>query len=127
MIKLTFCLHRLDHLSREEFQDYWLKKHGPLVRRRQKALRLRRYVQIHTLDDPANELIRASRGAPEGYDGIAELWWDSIEDLNEALESEEGRKAGLELFEDEKMFIDHERSPLGIGREVEVIEDSIAT
>lgn len=127
MIKLTFCLHRLEELSREEFQEYWLKKHGPLVRRRQKALRLRRYIQLHTVDDPVNDQIRASRGAPEEYDGVAELWWDSLEDLSEAMNSEEGRKASLELFEDEKMFIDHERSPLWVGREIEVVEDSIAT
>lgn len=127
MIKLTFCLHRLEEMSRAEFQEYWLKKHGPLVRRRQKALRLRRYVQLHTVDDAVNDLIRASRGAPEEYDGVAELWWDSLDDLNEAMNSEEGRKASLELFEDEKMFIDHERSPLWISREIEVVEDSIAT
>lgn len=127
MIKMTFCLHRLEEMSREEFQKYWLEKHGPLVRRRQKALRLRRYVQVHTLSDPVNEVIRASRGAPEEFDGIAELWWESLDDLNEALNSEEGRKAGLELFEDEKMFIDHERSPIWVSREIEVLEDSIAT
>lgn len=127
MIKMTFCLHRLEEMTREEFQDYWLKKHGPLVRRRQKALRLRRYVQAHTLDDPVNDQLRARSDAPEEYDGVAELWWDSLDDLNEALNTDEGRKAGLELFEDEKLFIDHARSPIWISREIEVLEDSIAT
>jgi hypothetical protein len=32
MIKLVFCLRRLPHLSRGEFQCYWLDSHGPLVR-----------------------------------------------------------------------------------------------
>ena len=32
MLKLMFCLHRLPHLSVEEFQDYWYNQHGPLVR-----------------------------------------------------------------------------------------------
>ena len=31
MIKLTFCLHRLPHLSREAFQDYWFNNHAQLV------------------------------------------------------------------------------------------------
>jgi len=32
MVKLVFCLTRLPHLSREEFQRYWRERHGPLVR-----------------------------------------------------------------------------------------------
>ena len=31
MIKLTFCLRRLPHLTREEFQTYWREQHAPLV------------------------------------------------------------------------------------------------
>ncbi len=31
MIKLTFCLKRLPHLTRAEFQTYWRKVHAPLV------------------------------------------------------------------------------------------------
>ena len=31
MIKLTFCLVRLPHLSREAFQNYWYGTHAPLV------------------------------------------------------------------------------------------------
>src|SRR5262249_12358508 len=50
MIKLVFCLRRLPHLSRAEFQRYWGETHGPLVRRRAEALGIRRYVQLHTLD-----------------------------------------------------------------------------
>ena len=32
MVKLVFCLRRLPQLSLAEFQEYWLQKHGPLVR-----------------------------------------------------------------------------------------------
>ncbi len=49
MIKLTFCLIRLPHLTRAEFQDYWLNRHGPLVASVKDALRIRRYVQTHSL------------------------------------------------------------------------------
>ncbi len=42
MIKLVYCLRRLPNLSREEFQRYWLETHGPLVRSRAQALRIRR-------------------------------------------------------------------------------------
>ena len=49
MIKLTFALVRLPHLSREQFQDYWLNTHGPLVASVRETLRIRRYVQLHSL------------------------------------------------------------------------------
>ena len=117
MIKLTFCLRRLPHLSRQQFLAYWLDKHGPLVKNHASALNLRRYVQQHALDDPLNEALRGQRGAPEAFDGVAELWWESREEMERAFASPEGRAAGKELQEDEKNFIDHARSPLWIGEE----------
>ena len=74
MIKLTYCLRRLPRLSRDEFQRYWRETHAPLVASVKETLRIRRYVQLHSLSADASEQIRASRGGPEGYDGVAELW-----------------------------------------------------
>ncbi len=72
MIKLVYCLRRLPDLSRQEFQRYWWETHGPLVLERAAALGIRRYVQVHTLDTPLNEALRASRGsAEEAFDGVA--------------------------------------------------------
>ena len=121
MIKLTFALRRLDRLSRTEFQRYWVEEHAALVRRHAKALRIRRYVQVHTLDHPANELLRASRGGPEEYDGVAELWWDSLEDLSEAMGTPTGEAVGRELLEDEKTFIDLSRSPIWLADEKTIV------
>jgi uncharacterized protein (TIGR02118 family) len=120
MIKLTFCLHRLPGLSREAFHDYWFNKHAPLVAEHGKVLRIRRYVQMHALTTPFNDTIRASRGAPEMYDGVAELWWDSIEDLT-ATPTPESQAAGLALLEDERKFIDLSRSPLFLGEEKVIV------
>jgi uncharacterized protein (TIGR02118 family) len=121
MVKLSFCLRRLPHLSRAEFQRYWREQHAPLVARHRDVLRIQRYVQLHSADGPANDLLRASRGGPEAYDGIAELWWRSEADLAEATASEAGRRAGAELLEDERRFIDLSRSPLWLGVEHEVL------
>ncbi|MFN8604254.1 MAG: EthD domain-containing protein [Candidatus Binatia bacterium] len=123
MIKLTFCLHRLPSLSRDEFQRYWREQHAPLVASHAATLRIRRYVQMHSLadGDPVNAGLRASRGGPEDYDGVAELWWDSLDDLAAATASDEGRAASLALLEDERRFIDLARSPLWLGREHVVI------
>ena len=121
MIKLTFCLRRLPHLSREEFQRYWLGTHAALVRSHADVLRIRGYVQLHTTTTPLNDALRASRGGPEAYDGVAELWWDSMEDLTAAMSTPEGAAAGASLLEDERRFIDLERSPLWLGQEREIV------
>lgn len=122
MIKLVFCLRRLPHLSRDEFQSYWREQHGPLVRSHATALRIRRYVQTHTTDDTTHAALRSSRGAPEPFDGVAELWWDSLEDMAAAVATEQGRRAGRELLSDERKFIDHARSPLWFAHEYLVVE-----
>ena len=121
MVKLTFCVRKLSHMSLAEFQRYWLETHGPLVRKRAEVLRIKRYIQVHRLDSPANEAMRASREAAEPYDGLAELWWDSIESMAAATSSPEGRQAGRELLEDERKFIDLRQSALWVGEEHEIV------
>ena len=117
MLKLTFCLRRLSTLGLAEFQDYWLNKHGPLVKNLQPALGMVRYVQLHRLPGDLAEGMRRVRGAPEPYDGVAELWWESEETYRAARRNPEAREAGRLLLEDEARFIDLPRSPLWLGRE----------
>ena len=122
MIKLTFCLRRLPHLSYEEFHDYWLNNHGPLVRSVMDKLKIRHYVQVHAHKDSAiSDNLRASRNAPEPYDGVAELWFDSPEAIEENGKTPEAAAAGRLLLEDEKKFIDLENSPLWFNDEHEII------
>jgi len=122
MVKLVFCLRRRPELSREAFQRYWRDTHAPLVRRHAAALRIRRYVQTHTLDSPLNDGLRASRGGPDAYDGVAELWWDSADDFATVVASPEGRAASRALLEDERRFIDLDRSPLWVAAEHPVVQ-----
>lgn len=117
MIKLTFCLVRLPHLTRAQFQEYWLNTHGPLVASVADVLRIRRYVQLHSLPPDASAGLRASRDAPAEYDGVAELWFDSLDDVLENGRRPEAQAAGLMLLEDERKFIDLPRSPLWWGEE----------
>jgi uncharacterized protein (TIGR02118 family) len=125
VVKLVFCLRRLPHLSLAEFQEYWLQKHGPLVRSHAETLRIRRYVQTHTLDNAGLQRGMASyRGAPEAYDGVAELWWNSLDDLLQGPATPEGSAASAELLEDERRFIDHARSPLWVSEEHEIMSPS---
>lgn len=116
MIKLTFCVARRADISESDFHDYWLNKHGPLVKSVADDLRIHKYVQTHAMDTPANEAIAAARGAPKRLDGIAELWWTE-EDFGLSDTTPEGQAAGKLLLEDEAKFIDFSRSPLWFNKE----------
>ena len=121
MVKLVFCLRRQPHLTREEFQHYWLTTHGPLVRARAEAMGVLRYVQSHTLDTAANDALRAGRGGPEAYDGVAELWWDSLDGLLEGSGAGDARQAAAELLADERTFLDLANSPIFLTEEHEIV------
>lgn len=116
MIKLTFCLRRLPHLSREEFQRYWRETHAPLVAARAKTLGIVKYEQVHTGFDALNAGIQASRNGPDPYDGIAEIWFDSEASMAEAGQNPGAADAARELLEDERRFIDLANSPLWFNR-----------
>jgi uncharacterized protein (TIGR02118 family) len=118
MVKIIFALRRLPNLSREEFQRYWLEKHGPLAQKNLPLMRCKRYIQDHTLQTDFDELLKITRGfTVEPFDGVVELWWESVEDLQEAFATPEGAKAQEELLNDEKNFIDLERSPMWFAEE----------
>jgi uncharacterized protein (TIGR02118 family) len=117
LLKLTFCLRRKSGLGLAGFQDYWLNTHGPLVRRLQPALGMTRYVQLHRREDDLGVGMAKVRGAPEPYDGVAELWWENEESFRASGRTPEGREAGRLLLEDEARFIDLSRSPLWLNRE----------
>jgi uncharacterized protein (TIGR02118 family) len=118
--KTVFCLRRLPQIDAEEFARYWRDEHAPLFSRYADALAVRRYTQSHRLPGRLNEALREYRGAPEGYDGVAEVWFDSLDELRAALTSEAGREAADALIADERRFIDHAASPIWIAEEVEI-------
>ena len=123
MIKLTYCIRRKLGLSFDDFNAHWQNVHAELMRKHAKDLRVQRYVQCLTLLNPgAQEGIRVSRNADANtYDGVAELWWNSLDDLAAARCSPEGAEAARILLEDERRFIDHASSRLWYGEERTVI------
>lgn len=116
MVKLVFCLHRLPELSREDFQTYWRTRHAPLVASHADALGILRYVQSHTLAEACFAAMTSTRGGLPGYDGVAELWFESLEHCL-AARGPAAREAGRALLEDERRFIDLTRSPLFFATE----------
>lgn len=122
MIKLVFTIRRREGMSVEEFQRYWREEHAALVQRHAETLRIKRYVQTHAEDTDLDQALAESRDGPaRPYDGMAELWWESIDDLVAAASTEEGQAAQLELLEDERRFIDLPGSRIWLGSENVVI------
>jgi uncharacterized protein (TIGR02118 family) len=123
MVKLIYCLRRLPHLSREEFQKYWRENHGPLVRSFKDAMHLRRYVQCHTFSYDWLDSSRQATGRPEPFDGVAELWWESREDFAPINRTQERQQADSALYQDELKFIDIPNSPVWLTEEYSFIAE----
>ena len=100
MVKLVFCCRRLPHLTRAEFQRYWRETHGPLVQRHADTLGIRRYVQTHTLDHPANAALAQSRDAPEAFE-INRQKVANVSQINRELQKiQNGQVAFLLIWRD---------------------------
>ena len=74
MIKTISLAYRKEGMSREEYNKYWLEKHGPLAAK--KIPNLRKYVQNHFIQIPGKEM--------EG-DGIIEFWYDDVKSWQESF------------------------------------------
>ncbi len=122
MIKLVYVIRKRQDVSEKDFHEYWLKQHGPLVRSFAKAMKAKRYVQSHTVFEDAGRQIRGTRGMTETWDGITEVWWDSLEDFNSGGDRTEREKAARTLLEDESKFIDFARSSIFLTEEHEIFD-----
>lgn len=82
MIKVVFLVRRADGMSHEDFVRHLLERHVPLALRHHP--RLRRYMSSPIIPGTPNE---------EGFDAVAELYFDSLEDFREGLyDSAEGER-----------------------------------
>ena len=105
MIKLVYCITRRPDLSPDEFSRYWRHVHGPIGAA---IPGVKRLVQSQRLEVPGDR-----RG---DFDGMVELWFDSIEALLRARQSEEWRRS----TDDEKNFIDHSMVAYFVSEEREM-------
>lgn len=83
MVKFVACLRRKSGMGVAEFHRYWKDVHGPLVKSVPEFFRyVRKYVQSHTVSEPVSGF-PAPTSPP--FDGIAELWFDSVADIGKAF------------------------------------------
>ena len=123
MIKMVVEVYRKPGMSLEEFEDYWLNKHGPLVKKYGPAMGMKRYVQSHNVPSEAIAEFRRSRGWAEPCEALAEVWWESEEAMLAAMSSPEGQEASKILAEDEVKFCDMTRLTAFLSKEHEIYND----
>ncbi len=117
-IRLVYLLRRKPGVSREEFQAYWRDKHGPFVAGLAPRFGIRRYVQSHAFDNPLDAMMVQSRGTSDkGFDGVTEIWWDSVEAFMAEAGTADGAEAARAFVDDEANFVDFGRSIAFFTRE----------
>jgi uncharacterized protein (TIGR02118 family) len=80
MVKLISLIKRNDDLSRAEFARWAIEEHAPIGRRMPGIRQYR--INLLRADQPETE-----------FDGVFELWFDSVEALQAALDSDVGAEA----------------------------------
>jgi len=123
MIKMSFAVYRRPDLTQEQFLDHWFNIHAPIAKKYAKALRIRRYVQLHGGDYEAARQMTESRGCQPPHDGVVEIWWDSEADRLAGAASAEGQEGGRLLQADELNFCDMSRSSVMFGVERVIIDE----
>ena len=85
MVKVSVLIKRKNGMSSADFHRYWKEKHGPLALGVTDFIcHISRYVQCHQI---SKEALQAMGRAESQYDGIVELWADSIEEMKRAFDS----------------------------------------
>ena len=122
MIRISYLMRRKTGLSREEFQSYWSDSHPQAAPEDAFAvLGVKRYMQVLTIETEARNLVIGPRTElVEEFDGMAELWVDSLEDLESNWSTAKAKQYIEIFFKDEQNFIDWSRSTILVSREINV-------
>jgi hypothetical protein len=108
-IKVFEFLRRKAGTSGEEFHRSWREEHGPLLSDNPDLRRhVTRYELNHRLPSDADRPRTEGEVADDGWDGVAVLWFDSV-DAMRALSAEPGmaaiRDRAGEFREDERLIV----------------------
>ncbi len=123
MIRIVYVFHRRKDISRKKCHSYWKDIHAQKVKEHADVLGITGYAQLHTTGSAFfNWMMRKFRKTMPCFDGTAEYWIDK-DKMAAALETEDGKKAMVELVDDEKQFIDHSRSSIFLAREHLIIDN----
>ncbi len=112
MIKLSVFLTRRADLTHEEFVTYWTEEHTPLLADVPSgAVPVHRYVQLLPTGDEVPGFDTPT------YDGVAELWVDSVADGNAWFTSD---TYDTLVAPDEENFLDRSKTRFSYAEETVV-------
>ena len=118
-LRMTSALRRRAGTTREEFRRHWADVHAPLALSRPDVFGLADYVQLHTPDDAEAYPPAVVRGAPEPFDGLAEVHLAAVPPTPDP---DVAAAARAEIAADTASFVDQAASATCFGR-VDVIVD----
>ena len=123
MLKINFCMRRLPHLSREEFQRYYRKVHTTVLDAEGvAALGMKRYVQLHAYSEADCAELDMGRGCEPSFDAVAEIWLEDQDAFRRNWLGPKGIAALQKLLEDEQKFVDWSRSVIFMSRELVLLD-----
>jgi uncharacterized protein (TIGR02118 family) len=83
-VKVIALLKTKPGMSQEDLKEYYFKKHAPID------------LKFKNLKGYSFSLVDLTSQNENTYNGVAELYWDSIEEMNEDFESEAGKEGGAD-------------------------------
>lgn len=101
MIKVVRFVKRRKDMTLEEFKEYWLNKHSQLEKMVMEKTRMRKIVATFATGQMMG-------GKEPPFDGMVELYFDSIEDMRALFASE---IPGI-MLKDEENFVDLSEPPV---------------
>ena len=109
MIKMSVFIMKRADITREQFSEYWEKKHWPLLEQIPEVKQFaKRYVQQHNI----GQVPPIVTAAP--YDGISEVWFDSIEDFRRVVGTDTWRSI---VQQDNLVFLDPSKTEFMFSEE----------
>lgn len=127
MIKIVYILRARSDIDLAEFHRYWLEDHAPKMRSIAKSVGAIRYVQSHAVETPVSQSIIESRGMSQPFEGVTEVWFDSMDSMLAALGTADGAAGMQMLLEDERHFVDVAESTMFVTEEHEIFDFSPST
>lgn len=112
---LVYALRRLPRLSADAFHDYWLHTHAEMGRR---VPGQQGYRQFHADAAASRAAAEAAGVAISAFDGAAEAYYQDVEAFLAIMARPE---ITADALADERNFIDHTRSVMGLYRLVSAI------
>lgn len=107
-LMLILAIRRLAHMTDEAYHDYWLNKHSEVARR---VPVLRAYRQFHANEPASRDIGKLLDIGVVDFNGAAQGYYRDIKDFFDIMAQPE---VTADAIEDEKNFIDHSRSVMGL-------------